>query len=1272
MSRHRLIVLSLASLLGGFGAFACGDGATEPPTSVPPQPGTVTVTQAMAVLSEPGATVQLEARVGDRNGGEMTGVAVTWSSSAPSVATVDVSGLVSAAGRGVATITATAGNVAGMSKVTVADPDRAALEALYSATDGPNWVNNENWLTDAPLAEWYGVRADGSGRVVELSLAGRWDSDARGWVRHGLSGVIPTELANLARLEVLHLGTNDLSGPIPAELGRLVNLERLDLGNNDLSGAIPPELGSLASLERLHLGSNSIEGAIPSELGGLVNLERLYLDSNDLTGAIPAELGDLTSLKRLYLYSSGLTGSIPSELGDLVNLERLYLGNNGLTGPIPPELGRLADLQRLYLENNGLTGAIPSELGSLADLERLHLSRNDLGGPVPASLAGLESLESLTVSGNDVCVLRSDSVFVAWLAGTDHDLTDLRSCSSDREVLVALYEAMGGPGWTDATNWLTEEPLGSWHGVTVDSAGGLTHLDLSQNGLTGKIAPELADLFGLRELLLDRNELTGTIPRELGLLSGLTRLSLHTNRLTGAVPAELARLPTLEHLRVANNTLCIRRSVAAFADWLAGVDHDAADLSSCPSDREVLEALYNATDGPNWRNSENWLTDAPLGEWWGVETDTDGQVVRLKLSRAHVDGQYLSQGLAGELPPELGGLTQLVELTIEGNDLLAGSIPPELGNLANLKHLTLGSNGLTDRIPAEIGQLGKLEQLRLGDNALTGAIPRELGWLSNLERLDLGWNDLSGAIPPELGGLPNLERLELGSNELSGAIPPELGGLSNLTRLTLGWNELSGAIPPELGGLSNLEWLSLDSNSLTGPIPHSFLRLDELRGFRIERNESLCVPGVSVFVQWLHGIEFRDEEAISCNAADMVALTRLFEVAGGTDWVNSNGWLGDFALEEWFGVGADSLGRVTALDLSRNGLAGRLPGFLGDLAHMTQLRITGNTDLSGRLPRTLGRLSLRVLHYSGTDVCAPVETTFLDWLNTIPSHEGTSAECTRLYPINVTWHWCDWTPAREECLTVREIDPDTVASLPVHMVSGMRAGIAEWAQVLAPTPAPAPYVIGTPRWWTYGSCRAWRERGRWAPGDTLRAGLDLHVVLWVDADPGDDQAPGAGGPRCLHDTWYHGDTLVPVVAGFINVNPFSEGTQTRSHLRWRRFAMHELGHVVGVSRGHWQEYIEATPVGGGWSVTREVIVAAFNRLGGRTYPGKKVPLSEGHLGHWHPCVAYNDIMSGTGGNWEVPVITDLSLSALMLGLQWEPQGYALPTDRWDECPELRQ
>ena len=99
---------------------------------------------------------------------------------------VDGSGLVTGVAEGAATITATAGSVEGTAEIAVANPDRAALVALYEATDGPNWVNNENWLTDAPLGEWYGVYTDASGRVVALGL-------------RGLSGVIPPELGALTR-----------------------------------------------------------------------------------------------------------------------------------------------------------------------------------------------------------------------------------------------------------------------------------------------------------------------------------------------------------------------------------------------------------------------------------------------------------------------------------------------------------------------------------------------------------------------------------------------------------------------------------------------------------------------------------------------------------------------------------------------------------------------------------------------------------------------------------------------------------------------------------------------------------------------------------------------------------------------------------------------------------------------------------------------------------------------------------------------------------------
>ena len=65
---------------------------------------------------------------------------------------------------------------------------------------------------------------------------------------------------------------------------------------------------------------------------------------------------------------------------------------------------------------------------------------------------------------------------------------------------------------------------------------------------------------------------------------------------------------------------------------------------SAETDREALVALYNATNGENWFRSDNWLSDAPIGEWYGVTTNDDGRVTVLYLP---------TLGLSGEIPAEL-------------------------------------------------------------------------------------------------------------------------------------------------------------------------------------------------------------------------------------------------------------------------------------------------------------------------------------------------------------------------------------------------------------------------------------------------------------------------------------------------------------------------------------------------------------------------------------------------------------------------------------------
>ena len=228
---------------------------------------------------------------------------------------------------------------------------------------------------------------------------------------------------------------------------------------------------------------------------------------------------------------------------------------------------------------------------------------------------------------------------------------------------------------------------------------------------------------------------------------------------------------------------------------------------SVETDREALEALYRATGGDNWRNNDNWLTGAPLGEWYGIGTHEEGRVVSIDLWQ---------NGLEGEIPPEIGSLDRLLVLEINYSRL-TGPIPRELEFLSSLEVLSLGDNRLTDDFPHELARLSNLKSLSLAGNELSGEIPRVLGNLSSLEALDLSRNHLSGEIPSQLSRLERLTILWLNENKLTGWIPPALGNLEDLEQLDLSYNQLSGEIPEELSGLASLRVLHLAGNrDLTG------------------------------------------------------------------------------------------------------------------------------------------------------------------------------------------------------------------------------------------------------------------------------------------------------------------------------------------------------------------------------------------------------------------------------------------------------------------------
>ena len=697
--------------------WACGgDSPTVPPTPEPARPTTVTVSPATAELTALGATVQLSAEVRDQNARVMAGATVTWSSGDTSVATVDSSGLVAGVAVGVATITATAGSGQGTAEITVVDPDRAALIALYEATDGPNWVNSDNWLTDAPLGEWYGVDTDVFGQVVRLNLQ-----------RNQLNGPIPPELGDLANLRILRLWSNDLSGPIPPELGNLGSVEDLDVFGNDLSGPIPPELGELASLTRLQLGSNSLTGLIPRSLLDLTRLTRFHFERNeglcapgvagfaDWLGAMEDTSGpycnesEVGALNLLYETAGGPGWTNSSRWLETPGLDEWF-------GVTADALGRVVTLD---LSRNGLAGEMPNwPPGALAQMTELRIADNpDLSGRLPLSLASL-SLRALHYGGTELCAPAYAS-FREWLrAIPSHEGTDAECAPlSDREILEIFYEATGGPNWDHNDNWLTDAPLGDWYGVEVDGQGRVTELYFRLNRLTGRLPPELGSLANLRSLFIWLDGPTGPIPPELGNLANLRYLWLMGNisHLTGTIPPELGRLANLQLLHLWNN------------DLTGTIPPELGDLA----------------DLRHLRLDQNRLTGSVPPELGRLANLTS-----LQLS---------TNELTGPIPTELGGLANLRDLNLATNRL-TGRIPTELGGLGYLEGLYLGDNELTGPVPPVLGSLRHLRHLALQENAdMSGALPASLTNLPSLETFQTAGTGL--CAPSDAGFLDWLERV---------------------------------------------------------------------------------------------------------------------------------------------------------------------------------------------------------------------------------------------------------------------------------------------------------------------------------------------------------------------------------------------------------------------------------------------------------------------------------------------------------------------------------
>ena len=122
-----------------------------------------------------------------------------------------------------------------------------------------------------------------------------------------------------------------------------------------------------------------------------------------------------------------------------------------------------------------------------------------------------------------------------------------------------------------------------------------------------------------------------------------------------------------------------------------GAVTDVANNPGLVSDCAVLLASRDTLAGSA---TLNWSADLAVEDWDGVTVGgSPRRVTKLILFRKQ---------LTGEIPAELGGLTNLQTLDLHGNRL-PGEIPGELGGLVNMQTLWLSVNQLTGEIPGELG-----------------------------------------------------------------------------------------------------------------------------------------------------------------------------------------------------------------------------------------------------------------------------------------------------------------------------------------------------------------------------------------------------------------------------------------------------------------------------------------------------------------------------------------------------------------------------------------
>ncbi|XP_068337171.1 probable LRR receptor-like serine/threonine-protein kinase At3g47570 [Pyrus communis] len=349
-----------------------------------------------------------------------------------------------------------------------------------------------------------------------------------------------------------------------------------------------------------------------------------------------------------------------------------------------------------------------------------------------------------------------------------------------------------------------------------------------------------------------------------------------------------------------------------------GLRENATDrLALLAIKAQIKQDLHNYNVMSSWNESTHFCM------WHGV---TCSRRHRQRVTKLDLQ----SQNLVGKLSPNIGNLSFLRELWLQGNSF-SHEIPPQIGNLRRLRVLQLGANLFGGSIPHNISYCFDLIHVNFSGNKLVGKIPSEIGLLSKLQIFLSYNNNVTGQVPPSLGNLSSLQVLSLNGNNLMGDIPSSLGQLKKLTFLGLGLNQLSGSIPSSVYNLSLLDIFFVSNNQIQGSIPSDIGK---------------SLPNLGVFSVASNQLTGSIPPSIS-NVTSFIS----FQV-GGNNLIGQVPNLQKLRNLLYFSIQLNNLGSGKDGDLS----------FLSDLTNATQLQrlIISNNNLGGTLPMSISNLSTKL------------------------------------------------------------------------------------------------------------------------------------------------------------------------------------------------------------------------------------------------------------------------------------------------------------------------